>query len=123
MKKTNLYKNNKTPLCIALENDRFRIADYLISKGSEIVCLYYYHCNSHVPAPFYQCYDCFTDSGHSICPICAYVCHSKHNIRKFGQDDPKMMKKWGDSFGSYYCDCGEGNCQICFNNSDDSSDA
>ena len=88
--------------------------DFLISKGTEPHCPYSdYGCEYEPLAhtPFFQCFDCFTNSDHSICPECAMLCHGTHNIQ--------LIEGSYFTRSGYYCDCGAGQhhrthpCHIC----------
>ena len=86
----------------------------LISKGAKPECTYSKFGSSLIPAPYYQCFDCFSAPGHAICPQCALLCHANHNI-KLVED---YLNIDGNILDGYYCDCGEGGvhksrpCQI-----------
>ena len=87
--------------------------DLLIKNGVKTECPYSKKGCNLIPAPYFQCWDCFTQENHSICPQCAMICHRNHNISKVSLKDSYF------SCNAYFCDCGAGiihkdhPCQIC----------
>ena len=86
---------NRTPLYFAAENEMIDIFDLLISKGAQPICEYEENGHDSI-GTFYQCFDCFPNPDHSICPQCAMICHRNHKITRCYTNH------------GYFCDCGAG---------------